>query len=163
MSGDTGIGLATSSYKLRVTPCLHTLRRLTIICLICPATVELWPSGFGRRIISRAFASGTAQRLGAILDHGPRTAVSFGGAAIAHFLKCIEIGNDFIPTPSAQLSQHWILFLGVLRNLPQQPVADDLVVARGEKKRHKPPREDAPQFFSHEELTTHLLPLRSAQ
>ena len=37
LSGDTGIGLATFSYKLCVTPCLQTLRRLTIICLICPA------------------------------------------------------------------------------------------------------------------------------
>ena len=35
LSGDTGIGLATFSYKLCVTPCLQTLRRLTIICLIC--------------------------------------------------------------------------------------------------------------------------------
>jgi hypothetical protein len=37
LSGDTGIGLATFSYNLYVTPCLQTLRRLTFICLICPA------------------------------------------------------------------------------------------------------------------------------
>jgi hypothetical protein len=35
--GTRGIGLATFSYKLCVTSCLQTLRRLTIICLICPA------------------------------------------------------------------------------------------------------------------------------
>jgi hypothetical protein len=37
LSGDTGIGLAAFSYNLCVTPCLQTLRRLTVICLICPA------------------------------------------------------------------------------------------------------------------------------
>ena len=37
LSGDTGIGLATFSYKLFMTGCLQTLRRLTYICLICPA------------------------------------------------------------------------------------------------------------------------------
>ena len=41
LSGDTGIGLATFSYRLCVTPCLQTLRRLTIICLICPALALL--------------------------------------------------------------------------------------------------------------------------
>ena len=35
LSGDTGIGLAPFCYKLSLTPCLQTLRRLTIICLIC--------------------------------------------------------------------------------------------------------------------------------
>ena len=39
LSGDTGIGLATFSYKLCVSPCLHSLRRLTIICLICLAAL----------------------------------------------------------------------------------------------------------------------------
>jgi hypothetical protein len=33
-SGDMGIGLATSSYKLCMTLCLQTLGRLTINCLI---------------------------------------------------------------------------------------------------------------------------------
>jgi hypothetical protein len=35
--GTRGIGLATFSYKLSMTGCLRTMRRLTIICLICPA------------------------------------------------------------------------------------------------------------------------------
>jgi hypothetical protein len=38
LSGDTGIGLATFSYRLSMTRCLRTQRRLTIICLIGPAT-----------------------------------------------------------------------------------------------------------------------------
>ena len=41
LSGDTGIGLATFPYKLSMTRCLQTLRRLTINCLICPATAPL--------------------------------------------------------------------------------------------------------------------------
>lgn len=41
LSGDTGIGLAPFSYRLCVTPCLQTLRRLTIICLIRPAPARL--------------------------------------------------------------------------------------------------------------------------
>ena len=40
LSGDTGIGLATFSYNLSITSCLQTPRRLTIICLICPAVAR---------------------------------------------------------------------------------------------------------------------------
>jgi len=40
LSGDTGIGLAIFLYRLSTTSCLQTHRRLTIICLICPAA--LW-------------------------------------------------------------------------------------------------------------------------
>jgi hypothetical protein len=38
LSGDTGIGLASFSYNRSIASCLHALRRLTIICLIWPAT-----------------------------------------------------------------------------------------------------------------------------
>jgi hypothetical protein len=40
LSGDMGIGLATFSYKLSMTSYLQTVRRLTINCLICPATSQ---------------------------------------------------------------------------------------------------------------------------
>jgi len=45
LSGDTGIGLATFSYKLSMTSCLQILQRLTIICLIFPAA----PLNYSRR------------------------------------------------------------------------------------------------------------------
>jgi hypothetical protein len=60
LSGDTGIGLATFSYKLSRTSCLQTPRWLTIICLICPATapVELCPAASRRLCPSSELANG---------------------------------------------------------------------------------------------------------
>jgi hypothetical protein len=65
LSGDTVIGLATFSYNLCVTPCLQTLRRLTVICLIClaaflnfapslPAAIVDW--GSARALRQQAWA-----------------------------------------------------------------------------------------------------------
>ena len=41
LSGDTGIRLATISYKLCMTRCLQTMGRFTLNCLICRATTPL--------------------------------------------------------------------------------------------------------------------------
>jgi hypothetical protein len=46
LSGDTGIGLATFSYKLLMSRCLQTVRHFTFNCLICPATA---PFNYVRR------------------------------------------------------------------------------------------------------------------
>jgi hypothetical protein len=87
LSGDTGIGLATFPFKLSMTSCQQTLRRLTIICLICPALAlpPTTPGGIGSTVLGEMKAVARAM----IIEHFRSSAV-FISALLTFFAGTIS-------------------------------------------------------------------------